>query len=225
MAFSVLVVVALAEVRVAHLAARVDQVLGGPELVAPGAPRGVVVVLEHRIPEPVRGDRPLDVGGVVLEGELRRVHAHDREPAAGVARVPGPQVRQRAQAVDAGVGPEVHEHHASAQARQRQRTAARPVEPRTGAGEVRGRSQLGIPAARRPGPHPSRSATVRAGSPAGPQPRRSARAPASGCPRTRAGRWPARSGSGCRGPRSWRARWRSSPLRARAGGPGRARGP
>ena len=56
-----------------------------------------------------------DVGGLALEGELRRVDADDRQALGAVALVPGLEVGQRAQAVDAGVRPEVDEHDAAAQ--------------------------------------------------------------------------------------------------------------
>ena len=63
----------------------------------------------------VVGDRPLDVAGVVLERELRRVDADDDEPVVAVLLVPGLEIGQRAQAVDAGVGPEVDQHDLAAQ--------------------------------------------------------------------------------------------------------------
>ena len=56
-----------------------------------------------------------DVAGVALERELGRVHADDDQAVAAVARVPGLEVGQRAQAVDARVGPEVDEHDLAAQ--------------------------------------------------------------------------------------------------------------
>ena len=135
------VVVALAEVRAADLAARVDEVVGRPVLVAPGAPRRELVVLRHGIADPLAPDRARDVACVALEGELGRVHADDDEAVAPVARVPGLEVGQRAQAVDAGVGPEVDEHDLAAQRSQAERLAAGRVEPALVAGEVRGGAQ------------------------------------------------------------------------------------
>ena len=120
-------VVALAEVRVADLAVGVDQVLGRPVLVAPGIPGAVVVVLRDRVAQVVAGDRVLDVAGVLLEAELGRVDADDRQPAVAVALVPSLDVGQRAQAVDARVGPEVDQHDAAAQARKRERLRVQPV--------------------------------------------------------------------------------------------------
>ena len=136
-------VAALAEVRVAHVAAGVEQVLGRPVLVAVGVPGRVVVVLRHRVAQPVRADRRGDVAGVVLERELRRVHADDRQAVGPVLRVEALEERQRAQAVDAGVGPEVHQHDAPAQRGQAERAAAGRVEPSLRAGEVRRGAEVG----------------------------------------------------------------------------------
>ena len=108
-------VVALAERRVAHLAGRVDQVVRGPVLVAPCRPRVEVVVLHDRIADAELPDRAADVAGVALEGELGRLDADDHEPLAAVLRVPGLEVGERADAVDAGVGPEVDQHDVAAQ--------------------------------------------------------------------------------------------------------------
>ena len=74
-----LVVVALAEARVAHLAVGVDQVVGGPVLVAVGVPGAHVVVLDDRVAQPELRDRVGDVAGVLLERELGRLDADDRQ--------------------------------------------------------------------------------------------------------------------------------------------------
>jgi hypothetical protein len=47
-----------------------------------------------------------NVVDVVLERELRRVHADDDEPVVAVLRRPGAHIGQGAQPVDAGVRPE-----------------------------------------------------------------------------------------------------------------------
>jgi hypothetical protein len=91
----------------------------------------------------VLGDRVADVRDDVLEGELRAVDADDGEALRAVARVPRLQVRQRAQAVDARVRPEVDQDDAAAQAGDRQRTPAGRVEPRDDAVEVGRRPEDG----------------------------------------------------------------------------------
>src|SRR5207253_1303698 len=91
-------VVALAEVRAAHVALAVDEVLRRPELVVPRLPGLQVVVLDDGIAQPGGPDRALDVARVLLEGELRRVDADDRQPGAAIARVPRLEVGLRADA-------------------------------------------------------------------------------------------------------------------------------
>ena len=78
-------VVTLAEVRVADVALRVDEVVRRPVLVAPCVPGRQVVVLDDRVGQVVLPDRILDVRRVLLEGELRRVNADDGEAISPVA--------------------------------------------------------------------------------------------------------------------------------------------
>ena len=108
-------VAALSEVGEANPATAVHEVLGRPVLVAVGVPGRRVVVLGDGVAQSVLGDRGADVGRLALEGELRRVHADDHEARAAVAPIPGLEGRQRADAVDAGIGPEVDQHDLSAQ--------------------------------------------------------------------------------------------------------------
>ena len=86
----VLPVVALAELRVAHLPVRVDQVLGRPVLVPVRVPGPVVVVLDDRVADPVGVDRLLDVARLLLERELGRLDADDVEPVAVIVSRTGP---------------------------------------------------------------------------------------------------------------------------------------
>src|SRR4029453_11045045 len=77
---------------------------------------------------------PADVFGMVLEWELRRVDADDDQALVLVFLVPGADVAERAQPVDAGVGPEVDEDDLPARALRGQgfgvEPAGRPVEAR-----------------------------------------------------------------------------------------------
>ena len=68
-----------------------------------------------------------DVGDVVLEVELRRVDADRGQPLVGVLGGPGAYVGQRAQPVDAGVGPEVDEDDPAPQSLGRQRVRVQPA--------------------------------------------------------------------------------------------------
>ena len=121
------VVLALAEVDVAQVAAPVDQVLRRPVLVLERVPGLVVVVERDRVRDPQSAHGSADVGRHVLERELGRVHAEDDEPVLVVRPVPGLHVRERPQAVDARVRPEVDEDDLSAQLPERQRLAVDPV--------------------------------------------------------------------------------------------------
>ena len=107
----------LAEVLVAQIAPGVDQVPGRPVVIGEALPGAAVLVEEHRIGDALGphgcGDQ-LRIGG---EFELRRVDADDDEPAPGVALMPGFEVGQRPQAVDARGLPEIHHHHRTARER------------------------------------------------------------------------------------------------------------
>ncbi len=65
--------------------------------------------------------------GILVEGEFRRVNPYDLKAVGMVALVPGAEVREGANAVDAGVLHEVHQHHLAAQLTPGQRRAVDPV--------------------------------------------------------------------------------------------------
>jgi len=92
-----------------------DEVERRPCLVVERPPDPEVVVDRDGMGDAERGDRLAHVGEVFLEGELGRVHADDHEPAILVSLCPGSDVRQHAQAVDAGIGPEIHQNDLAAQ--------------------------------------------------------------------------------------------------------------
>ena len=130
-----LLVFALAEVGVADVAVGVDEVLGRPVLVAVGVPGAEFVVLDDRIVDAFGSIAVFDVAGFALERELGAVDADDRQAVLAVALVPGLQVGQGADAVDAAVGPEVDQDDLAAQLPHRQRLVAGGVEPALGVGE------------------------------------------------------------------------------------------
>ncbi len=105
----------LAVVLVADVARSVDEVLGGPVVVGVGAPRREGVVERDRVANAEPVHRRADVVGHVLERELGAMDADDREPRLPVGAIPRFEVRERAEAVDARVRPEVDEHDPSAQ--------------------------------------------------------------------------------------------------------------
>jgi hypothetical protein len=106
-------------VRVADVALPVDVVLRGPVAVAPRCPGPEVVVERDGVVDPERLHGLLDVPGNVLEGELGRVHSDDDKARVPIRVVPALHVGQRANAVDAGVRPEVDEDNLAAERRER----------------------------------------------------------------------------------------------------------
>ena len=90
----------------------VDEELGGPGVVAVGVPGGEEVVEGDGVLQPVGTGGFFDVGQGFLELELRGVDADGGQSVAVVLVVPGLQVGQGSDAVDAGVGPEVEENDA-----------------------------------------------------------------------------------------------------------------
>ena len=128
------VVVALALLDLADVAAPVDEVLGRPGAVLVRVPGLVAVVDRDRVADAELAGGLADVGRDVLERELGRVHADDPQARLPVGGIPRLQVRQRAQAVDAGVGPEVDEHDLASKRRDGLRLR---VDPRRDASEVR----------------------------------------------------------------------------------------
>ena len=136
MAISCHRVLALAEVVVADPALRIGEVDRRPVVVVEGVPDAVVAVDGDRVRHPQRAGLGDDVVDVVLEVELRRMDADRGQPLSRVLRIPGADVGQRAQPVDAGVGPEVDEDDPTPQPLGRQRVRVQP------AGRPRERGQV-----------------------------------------------------------------------------------
>jgi hypothetical protein len=92
---------------VANTSARIDEVEGWPVLVLEGAPDCVLAVDRNGVLDFHLPYRTTDVVDVAFERELGGMYPnHERFPV--LAR-PGANIWQRAQPVDAGVGPEVDE--------------------------------------------------------------------------------------------------------------------
>ena len=117
---------------VANAALGVDEIVGRPVLVLEGAPDGEIIVHGDRIVDAQAAHRVADVGLGLLEGELGRVDADDDQALVLVLLGPGANVGQGAQAVDAGVGPEIDDHDLAAQLLRRQ---GRGVDPGGGPGK------------------------------------------------------------------------------------------
>ena len=183
-------VVALAEVDVAHATLAIQKIRGRPVLVLVRVPDRLVVVLDDWIAKVVLGDRVAHVRLVALERELGRVHADDHEPGLPVALVPRLEIRQRADAVDAGIGPEVDEHGMAAQLGERERSPAGGVEPALSCPRNRARCPApaaGLQSACGRARLSGRRSAAQVGQRS--SPRRSPRAPSTGSRGTPAGRW------------------------------------
>ncbi len=95
---------------VADAALRVDEIMRRPVLIEEGAPDRVIAVDRDRIADLEVGDGGAHVLAALLEREFGRVHADHDQPLVAVFLSPGAHVRDRAQAVDAGIGPEIDQH-------------------------------------------------------------------------------------------------------------------
>src|SRR5262249_3621982 len=95
-------------------------------------PEFEVAVHDDRILEPELFNAALHVRFVMREEKLGRVHADDSQALVAITRVPLFYIRQRADAVDAGVVPEVDQDGASAQLAHAQRRRVEPYPPNLG---------------------------------------------------------------------------------------------
>ncbi len=98
-----------------------------PVAVVEAAPDRELVVDRHRVVDLQFLHRALHVAQVALEGELRRMHADHHQALVAVTLFPLAHIGQGAQAVDAGIGPEIDQHHLAAQAFGGQRRAVEPA--------------------------------------------------------------------------------------------------
>jgi hypothetical protein len=64
--------------------------------------------------EPVVANAAVDVLGALAELKLWRVNPDDHQSERSVIAIPGPDIGQRTNPVDAGVLPDVDEHHLAA---------------------------------------------------------------------------------------------------------------
>src|SRR5262252_3145149 len=94
---------------ISNAPSRVDEIQRGPVIVPEGPPDRVVAVDHDRVPDAHLLHRTTDVVHVPFEWELGRVDADHDEPFLVPLR-PGAKVWQRAEPVDARIGPEIDEH-------------------------------------------------------------------------------------------------------------------
>ena len=103
-----------------HVAVGVDDHQRRPGANAVLLPCLQLRVVEHRMADPVAGDRPCHGGVVGLVRELRGVHA-DHHQAIPESLLERAQLLDDAKAVDAAERPEIEHHHATAKVAQRER--------------------------------------------------------------------------------------------------------
>jgi hypothetical protein len=96
-------IAAFAKVVVTNLSGGVDEVVRGPVFIVKAAPDAIVVIHRDRISDAEIANGFADVRLVFLEGKLWSVHADNDEAAVLVLFVPGLDVGQRPQTIDAGV--------------------------------------------------------------------------------------------------------------------------
>ena len=117
---------ALAEMVVADPPFAIDEIMGGPEAVFERAPQPEVVIERDGIVDAELGNRLADIGGFPLEREFRRVDADDDQAMLGITIMPGADVWQGAQAIDAGIGPEIDQDDLAAKLLAGERLAVDP---------------------------------------------------------------------------------------------------
>ena len=100
---------------VANVALCVHEVERRPVVVVEGGPDPVLVVERDGIVDRSLLRRQPHALELVLERELRRVHSDDDQSVVSIGLRPGTDVRLRAQPVDAGQRPEVHDDDMAAQ--------------------------------------------------------------------------------------------------------------
>src|SRR5579859_2522773 len=116
-----LTVSALAKVSVTEITLLIEQVLCWPVAVGKRFEDLTVAVDYDRIREPEFADSPLHVRFVLREGELWCVHTDDCQSLVAVALVPRLHIRQRADAIDAGVIPKIDQYGTATQLAKAQR--------------------------------------------------------------------------------------------------------
>lgn len=92
---------------VADAALRVDEVVCRPIPVLEGAPNRIVVIDRHRKADFQVRDGFFYVIDIFLEGKFRSMHANHYKSLVLIFFGPGPDIGDRAQTIDAGIGPEI----------------------------------------------------------------------------------------------------------------------
>src|ERR1700689_211352 len=124
---------ALTEVVEADAPRGIDKVISGPVLIVKSTPDAIVVIHRHGIGDAEILHRFADVRFIFFKGKLWGMNADNYQAAVLVFLIPGPDIRQRAQAIDAGIGPEIDQNHF---ATKRSRGERRRVNPGSSSGKI-----------------------------------------------------------------------------------------
>src|SRR5260370_12165354 len=101
---------AFAEMVVAKLALRIDEVFRRPIAIRVGAPDDIAIVENYWVFETKLPYRRTNIRVVASKAEFRCMHADDDDSAFAIASRPSADVWQRVNAIDTGVIPEVDQH-------------------------------------------------------------------------------------------------------------------
>src|ERR1700733_15942133 len=104
----------LAKVVKADAPRGIDKVISGPVLIVKTTPDAVVIIHRDRVGDAEILHRFADVRFILFKGKLRGMDADDHQTAVLVFLIPRPDIGQRAQAVDAGIGPEIDQNYFAA---------------------------------------------------------------------------------------------------------------
>src|SRR5262245_43502194 len=116
------------------MALYINQVLGRPETILIRLPCGVVVILSHWVMNLVLLQRALHVCRSFLKLKFRGMHTDHYEPCIFILFIQTGDMRQGADTVNAGIGPEINEHHLATQLTEGER--CRGIEPVCNAREI-----------------------------------------------------------------------------------------
>src|ERR1051325_6226901 len=110
-----------------NAALRIDEIQGRPMLIVERSPDRMLAVDGDRIIHTEPFHFAANIAQVLLKRELRRMHTDYDQTLVPVFFGPGADIRQRAQPVDARVGPEVDEDDLTTQRRCVQRRRIDPL--------------------------------------------------------------------------------------------------
>src|SRR5690606_19504062 len=108
-------IIAFSEMMMANLAFGINQIVSGPIAVFEGTPDPVIVVDCNRIADLEVNDSLSDIVDLLFERKFRGVHTDYDQSLILVFLRPGANVGQSADAIDAGLGPEIHQYDLAAQ--------------------------------------------------------------------------------------------------------------